>query len=79
MTFADSAGESKVTLAQVGPVTTDGVTCTTALFENRGPATFASIYMIDDAISGLGLVYPPVVEDGDNIIIKLGIASKDKA
>lgn len=78
MTFADSLGGSKVTLARAGSEPKEGVSCSTALFENRGPALFASLFMIEGAVSGVGIAYPAVEEGGEEVLIKLGRASEEK-
>ena len=80
MTFADKMGESKIVMPLAGPETpegTEGITCTSLMFENRGSAKFANIFEIGSAVSGLGIAYPPINEGDDNILIKLGKASTE--
>ena len=57
--------------------TDDDVTCSTYTFEHRGPARFVSIFTIESAVSGLGISYPPLTEEGEEVLIKLGRASQD--
>ena len=65
-------------MPRVGPETQEAAAeCFTEKFENRGAARDVSIFLIDGAITGLGISYPPVVKDGEEILIKLGRASID--
>ena len=78
MIFADKMGKSLVNMPRVGPeITTQETECITEKFENRGAARDVSIFLINGAVSGLGISYPALVEDGEEILIKLGRASID--
>jgi len=80
MTFADDNGANKIKTSRAGPETiegTEGITCTTLMFENRGPAKFTSIFKMKSSVSGLGIAYPSLSEDSNDILLKLGKASKE--
>ena len=73
-------GENKIEMPRAGPDNiegAEGITCTTFMFGNRGPAQFVNIFRIDDSVSGLGIAYPAISEEESAILIKLGKASID--
>ena len=71
MTYASESGEDKLALPRVGP---ELGTCTTKLFESRSYPDQTVIFLEEERITGLGILF----EDRSLSILKLGMATLNK-